>query len=65
MIRIDSNQGRIGPLWWVNSDQQPRTALLTVTCGRHNIRSTVTQKSVRWGTFGIGRNIRIVMEAAK
>ena len=34
----------------------------TVTRDRRGLRSMMTRKTVRWGTFGIGRNIRIVME---
>ena len=63
-MSIDSNGGRIGPLWWVNSDQQPGMTIPTVTRDIRGLRSIVTRKAVRWGTFGIGRNIRIVMEVA-
>ena len=63
-VRLDSDQGRIGPLWWVNSDQQPGMTIPTVTRDRRGLRSIVTRKAVRWGTFGIGRNIRIAMDVA-
>ena len=61
-MRLDSDQGRIGPLWWVNSDPQPRTALLTLAGGRSDLRSMVKRKTIRWGTFGIGWKARINME---
>jgi hypothetical protein len=57
MISIDSNKGRIGLLWWINSDLRPRTELLPELFGIFGI-----SKVIRWGTCGIGRKIRISME---
>ena len=50
MIRITSEGGRIGELWWFNSDT---TARRWTTSDLH---------FYRWGTFGIGRNVRMVLE---
>lgn len=56
MINIDSDQGRIGELWWINSD--------TSSIHRFDIpiAADVQLALVRWGTCGIGRDIRIAME---
>lgn len=62
MINIDSNQGRIGELWWINSDQQPIEKLVPLSIGIIDTGMVVMRKLVRWGTCGIGRNIRIQME---
>lgn len=62
MISIDSEQGRIGELWWVNSDPQPVSKFVPLVIGLVDFGMVVKQKLVRWGTFGVGRNIRIEME---
>jgi len=62
MISIDSEQGRIGELWWINSDPQPVSKFVPVVIGLVDFGAVVKQKLVRWGTFGIGRNICIAME---
>jgi hypothetical protein len=56
MINIDSDQGRIGEFWWINSDQS------TIHKIDLPIAANVQLKIVRWGTSGIGRDIRIAME---
>ncbi len=48
---ITSDHGRIGPLWWFNSNRIPRPF------------SGVTNITVRrWGTFGFGRAVRFMLE---
>jgi hypothetical protein len=51
MIDIDSDQGRIGELWWINSN--PSTMIEV---------EPFHARFVRWGTAGLGRNIRIALE---
>ena len=55
MIDIDSNQGRIGQFWWINSDP---SNIHTVDLP---IAANVDVKLVLWGTCGIGRDIHVVM----
>jgi hypothetical protein len=55
MINIDSNQGRIGELWWINS--QPSTKI-----SGKDILSGLRRSFILWGTCGMGRDIRISME---
>jgi hypothetical protein len=62
MINIDSEQGRIGELWWINSDPQPVSKLVPLVIGMIDFGIVVKQKLIRWGTFGFGRNISITME---
>ena len=62
MINIDSEQGRIGELWWVNSDPQPIEKSIPAVIGILDLGMMVRAKFIRWGTWGLGRNIRIVME---
>jgi hypothetical protein len=57
MITIDSNQGRIGEFWWINSDQSTGRCVSTTFAGAH-----VLFNLVQWGSCGIGRDIKIVME---
>jgi len=41
---ITPDYGRIGPFWWINSDQQVR-----------EMRGSIYfAKLIRWGTFGLG-----------
>ena len=56
MISIDTDQGRIGQFWWINSDP---SNIHTVDLP---IAANVDVKLVLWGTCGIGRNIHVVME---
>jgi hypothetical protein len=51
LITITSDHGRIGPLWWFNSNRIPRQA--AEGC------PIVTR---RWGTFGFGRHVRFMLE---
>jgi hypothetical protein len=57
MITIDSNQGRIGEFWWINSDQSTGRCVSTTFAGAY-----VLFNLVQWGSCGIGRDIKIVME---
>lgn len=56
MISIDSNQGRIGEFWWINSDPS------TIHKVDVPIAANIFIDLVLWGTCGIGRDIRIAME---
>ena len=47
---INSDGGRIGQLWWINSNTQPR---------RPSILSPLRIIAVSWGTCGFGRDLRI------
>ena len=49
---IDSNTGRIGRLWWFNSD--PATPFWT-----GNFSPWVKRWCVRWGTFGYGGDVKV------
>jgi hypothetical protein len=55
MINIDSDQGRIGELWWINS--QPSVKIH----GKHVIPG-LRRMFVLWGTCGIGRDITVWLE---
>jgi hypothetical protein len=55
MINIDSDQGRIGELWWINS--QP-----SVKIYGGNIVQGLRQIFVLWGTCGYGRDIKVWLE---
>lgn len=55
MINIDSNQGRIGELWWINSE--PSTKIYG-----GNIVQDLRQTFVLWGTCGYGRDIHVAVE---
>ena len=55
MISIDSNQGRIGEFWWINSDPS------TIHQVDVPIASNVHLDLVLWGSCGIGRDIHVVM----
>jgi hypothetical protein len=46
-LEITSDYGRIGPFWWINSDQQVR-----------ELRGPIYfAKLIRWGTFGLGPDV--------
>ena len=62
MISIDSDQGRIGELWWVNSDQRPVSRMIPAVIGILDLGMLVRARLIRWGTFGFGRHITIDME---
>jgi hypothetical protein len=55
MIHLDSEQGRIGKLWWINSQPSVKIQGKDILPG---LRRTFTL----WGTCGYGRDIRISME---
>lgn len=55
MINIDSDQGRIGELWWINAD--PATPIHA-----RDVFPGLRCQLIRWGTCGIGRNIRVALE---
>lgn len=57
MINITSNGGRIGELWWFNSRTTPKR--FTLTPGPWALWA------IRWGTFGVGRDVRISLEACE
>ena len=57
MINIDSDQGRIGELWWINSEPSVTRRVAFDFAGAH-----VHLDLYRWGTCGIGRDIRVAME---
>jgi hypothetical protein len=57
MTNIDSNQGRIGEFWWINSDQSTLRRVSTTFAGAH-----IHLDLVQWGSCGIGRDIKIAME---
>jgi hypothetical protein len=62
VINIDSDQGRIGELWWVNSDQRPVSKMIPAVIGILDLGMLVRVRLIRWGTFGLGRHIKIEME---
>lgn len=62
MISVDSEQGRIGELWWINSNQQPIEDFIPAVVGILDLGMLVKAKLIRWGTFGYGRHIRVNME---
>jgi hypothetical protein len=46
-IKITSDYGRIGPFWWINSDQHVR-----------ELRGPIySAKIIRWGTCGLGPDV--------
>jgi len=55
MINIDSDQGRIGELWWINSQPSVKIHGKDIIPGLHRM-------FILWGTCGIGRDIRVAME---
>ena len=57
MIIIDSDHGRIGELWWINSQPSVKIHGKDIIPGLHRM-------FICWGTCGIGRDIRVAMEPA-
>jgi hypothetical protein len=55
MISIDSDQGRIGELWWINSEPSKK-----IYGG--NIVQGLRRTYVPWGTCGYGRDIKISLQ---
>lgn len=56
MIRINSAAGRIGPLWWFNTDPRP------VPSERLFDGAIQGRRFIRWGTCGWGRDVRMAIE---
>ena len=50
---INSAGGRIGHIWWLNSNTTPRPVPFMLRTGI---------RGITWGTFGIGRDLRITWE---
>jgi len=48
---INSDHGRIGPLWWFKSNRIPRP-----------LSDDPLFIARRWGTFGFGRSVRFMLE---
>lgn len=59
IIEINSDKGRIGDFWWINSD----TSKFHRT-GFDFAGFRVHVDLIHWGTCGIGDNSRIRLEAA-
>ena len=58
MIIIDCECGRIGNLWWINSE--PGTPIERSKEFLPGIY--ISRRLVRWGTFGFGRHLRMTLE---
>lgn len=52
---IDSDCGRIGEWWWVNSEPSEKLY-------GGNIVPGLRRNLVRWGTCGYGRNFKVSLE---
>lgn len=59
---IDSEAGRIGQFWWINSNQQPIEHFIPAVVGILDLGMMVKAKLIRWGTCGCGRTIRVDLE---
>ena len=57
-IIIDCECGRIGELWWINSE--PGTPIERSTEFLPGIH--IRRRLIRWGTFGFGRHLRMTLE---
>ena len=55
MIYINSDAGRIGPFWWLNSNNVDRFWMGNVPPGHK-------RWCICWGTCGFGRNLHVSME---
>ena len=63
MVIINCEGGRIGELWWFNSEPgTPREAFVPVTLGIIEIGMVIKRRIVRWGTCGFGRDVTINWE---
>ena len=59
MVIINSEGGRIGEMWWFNAEPgTPRE----VSIGPIETNMMIRQRVVRWGGFGIGRDVTIKWE---
>lgn len=61
-IVVDSEQGRVGELWWINSDPQPVKKMIPAVVGLIDLGMMIPARLIRWGSFGFGHHIRITME---
>ena len=55
---MTSETGRIGNIWWINSDQNTIVNVGQMFAGAH-----VHIEAVRWGSVGWGWNLRMSYEA--
>jgi hypothetical protein len=62
---ISSDTGRIGPFYWFNSDTTFKPYVIPIDLGFGDTGMVQTVKAVRWGTFGIGRHVRMNLEAVE
>lgn len=63
MIIIDCECGRIGNLWWINSEPgTPITRFVPLTIGIIDTGMVIKRRLIRWGSFGFGRNLRLTLE---
>ena len=58
MIHINTQGGRVGQLWWLNTDPTP------VPSERLFDGAVAGRRFVRWGTAGVGTNFRVSYEEA-
>ena len=58
MIIIDCEAGRIGEMWWINSEPgTPIERSHEFVPGIH-----IRRRLIRWGAVGIGRPLRLSLE---
>lgn len=63
MVIINSEGGRIGEMWWFNAEPgTPREVSLPLMIGPIETNMMIRQRVVRWGGFGIGRDVTIKWE---
>jgi len=58
VIHINTQGGRVGQLWWLNTDPTP------VPSERLFDGAVAGRRFVRWGTAGVGTNFRVSYEEA-
>lgn len=58
-ISISSEAGRIGELWWFNSNTKPRR--FDPDYAPHIALEGI--RLIQWGTFGFGRHVSIFLQA--
>lgn len=56
VLRISSTGGRIGPFWWFNADTTPQQRFIGTGRGVY---------TVRYGSCGIGRHVRMAFEVVE
>jgi hypothetical protein len=57
-ISISSEGGRIGEMWWFNSNTKPRR----FDPGHAPHIALEGIRLIQWGTFGLGRHVSILLE---